>query len=820
MRNVILALLLIASAFCFNQASAQSGQARISGVVRNHDDKPVEAATVSLLRAKDATLVKTSLTDAEGRFEFENLKDDTCIITITSVGSAGYRSEPFAISSTTPVELPMVRLQNPDSALQGVTVTTTRPFVERKVDRTIVNPDALISNAGANTLEVLEKSPGVQVDISGTISLKGKAGVLVLIDDRPTHLSGAALANYLRSLPAGTLSSIEIMTNPPARYDAAGNAGVINIKLKKNTVKGYSGNFSTSYGQGFYPRNSNSFNFNYRINKVNFFSNLSYNITNDYQDLDIERNYLKSNGSLHSIFRQGSFIKNERRGANARIGMDYYISKKATMGIVLSGFSNPSKITTTSNADFLNSTKVTDSLITARNDQVEKLRNGSVNVNYSYKFNGKGRELTLNADHIRYKFNSDQALVTSSYLANGTPTSRYELIGNLPTKIDISSAKVDYVNPLKNGGNLEAGFKKSYINTENVANFFDRKNNTNTINYDLTNDFRYEESINAAYLNFNRDFKRVSLQMGLRLENTVIEGLQLGNAQKPDSAFGRTYTNLFPTFYFSYKLDTNNLHQMNFSYGRRIQRPNYQDLNPFIYPLDKFTYFAGNPYLRPTFSHNFDLAHTYKNMITTTLQYNYTKDIIQETIEQNGTLFISRPGNIGEQIDIGISVNASIQPKKIKWWTMQLYTEVMNNHFKGLLYGEKLDTRGTYWLVTGSSQFRINKLWSTEIGGFFKSSAVTGQFLAEPLGIMRVGASKRIMKEKGTVRFVLNDVFYSFQPRGRITSISNATATYHNYFDSRVATLSFSYRFSKGSSLKARQSGAADTEKSRVKTGN
>jgi hypothetical protein len=820
MRNIICTLFFLALAFCFNPASAQPGQGKISGVVRSQADKPVEAATVSLLRAKDSVLVKTSLTDTEGRFEFENLSDDTCIITITSVGFAGYRSEPFTISSSIPVELPMVRLQDPGAALQGVTVTATKSFIERRLDKTIVNPDALIANAGANTLEVLEKSPGVQVDVNGTISLKGKAGVLILIDDRPTHLSGAALASYLRSLPAGTLNNIEIMTNPPARYDAAGNAGVINIRLKKNIVKGFSGNFSTSYAQGFYPRTSNSFNFNYRINKVNFFSNLSYNINNDYQDLDIERNYLKNDGSLHSIFRQGSFIKNERRGANGRIGMDYYISKKATMGIVLSGFSNPAKITTTSNADFLNSNKVIDSLITARNDQEEKLRNGSINVNYNYKFDGQGRELTLNADHIKYKFNSDQALVTSTYLTDGTLRSSSNLIGNLPTRIGITSAKLDYVNPLKGGGNLEAGLKKSYINTENVANFFDRKNNVTTINYDLSNDFRYEEDINAAYLNFNRDFQRLSLQMGLRVENTVIKGNQLGNAQKPDSSFRRNYTSLFPTFYVSYKLDTNNLHQINFSYGRRIQRPNYQDLNPFIYPLDRFTYFAGNPYLQPTFSHNLELAHTYKNILTTTLQYNYTKDIIQETIEQNGNLFISRPGNIGEQIDIGVSINASIQPKKIRWWSMQLYSEVMNNHFRGVLYGEELDTRGTYWLLSGSSQFKINKLWSAELGGFYKSSAVTGQFLGDPIWIMRVGASKKITKEKGTVRFVLNDIFYSFQPRGRITGISNATATYHNYLDSRVATLSFSYRFSRGSSLKARQSGAADTEKSRVKTGN
>jgi len=817
MNYLLKTFLPLALALCCQQAQAQA-PGRLSGLVTNADNKPLEGATVSLVRVRDSVLVKAFITGADGRFEFMPLRADTCVVAVSFIGFASYASPALYVGPDQPVlDLPAIQLQGRSGETLGtVTVQAARPFVERRIDRTIINPDALISNGGANTLEVLEKSPGVQVDIDGSISLRGKQGVLVLIDDKPTHLSAAALASYLRSLPASVLNSIEIMTTPPAKYDASGNAGVINIRLKKNTVKGWSGSINASYAQGTYARSNNSISFNYRVNKVNFFGNVSGNTNNDYQTLDIERHYIQPNGSLNSIFRQHSFIKNQRRSMTARLGMDYYLSKKATFGVVLNGFRNPATVTTTSNADLLNAAMGMDSMIMAHNRQQETSKNGSVNLNFNYDFDGKGRTLTLNADRIHYGLDADQGLTTSTYLPDHSLKSQSQLTALLPTDIDITTAKADYVHPVKNG-RFEGGAKTTNIATDNIADFFNGVNGTTTVNYDLTNRFKYKERIQAAYVNASFDFNRLSVQAGLRLEHTGVDGHQLGNARKPDSAFTHTYTSLFPTFYLSYKLDSAGSNQLGLSYGRRIQRPNYQDLNPFVYPLDQFTFFAGNPYLQPTFSHNIELSHTYKNILTTTLQYSHIRDIIQETIEQNGTLFISRPGNIGQQTDIGISMNAGWQPGKIKWWTLQLYAEVINNHFKGILYNEPLDAQKTYWLFNGSSQFKLSKLWSAEVGGFYKSASVSGQFRSESVGLLRLSVQRKIFKERGSLKLTGNDVLYTFQPRGRIVSISNATATYHNYLDSRVVTIAFSYRLSKGSSLRARQSGASDTEKSRVK---
>ncbi|GAA3917105.1 TonB-dependent receptor [Chitinophaga oryziterrae] len=819
MKTIFFAALATGLFFLCPYTMAQSGSGKISGLI-TVGKKPADGATISLFRAKDNTLVKGAITNETGKFEIDNLRPDTFLVGVSYLGRGNYLTTPITLSDANSiVELPVIDLgggNNPVN-LKEVGVTAQKPFIERKIDRVVINPDVLISNAGSNALEVLEKAPGVQVD-GNVISLKGKQGVVVFIDDKPTYMSTQELANYLRSLPSGSIDIVEIMTNPPAKYDAAGNAGVINIRMKKIKVKGFNGSFSTTYGQGRYARSLNSLTLNYRLNKVNFFGVGSFNMTNDYQDLNIKRTYFKTDGNVDGAFVQESYIKNRRKSGNVRMGMDYYISKKSTFGIVLNGVSNPSDSRSRSLADMLNAGEVTDSVITSSNRQDEKWRSGSINLNYSYKFDSTGKEITANTDYIAYRSTSNQLLQTNVSLPDHTLFSSAALLSTSPTDIDIRTAMLDYKNPFKKGGSWEAGFKASFINTDNKADFFDQHNGENTVNYDLTNYFKYNEKIKAAYISFNKDFRRLSVQAGLRFENTEIKGHQLGNPEKPDSLFTRKYNSLFPTFYLSYKLDTTNTNELGFTYGRRIKRPNYQDLNPFLYPLDKYTSFAGNTFLQPAFSQNFELSHSYKNRITTTLQYSRIKDVIQETIEVNNGYFTSRPGNIGTQRNFGITVSTNF--KITGWWTVQqLYTELINNKFSGLLYNNQLNTDATYWMLNMNNQFTINKLWSAEIAGFYRTDMASGQFLTDRLWTMRVAVQKKLFKGNGNIKVLFNDIFYAFQPQGRIVNLTNTSSTYHNYLDSRLLMITFSYRFNKGATLKARQSGASDTEKSRVSGG-
>ncbi|MEI6265482.1 MAG: TonB-dependent receptor [Sphingobacteriia bacterium] len=815
MRVILSITAFLILSFIGTQTKAQG---TVSGTVLSPDGQKAEAAIVNLLRAKDSVLVKAVITDSIGQYEFLISKPGTYLISVSFQGASKYYSKPVGpINADQSVKIDPIQLMAKNAAtLDEVTVASKLPFVEKKIDRTVINPDALIANAGTNALEVLEKSPGIQVDINGNISLRGKQGVMVFIDDKPTYLSSADLANYLRSLPSSTLATIEIMTNPPAKYDAAGNAGIINIKLKRTKTKGVNGGINTSYGQGVYARSNNSFNLNYRVNKINFFTNLSYNINNSFQDLYIERQYFKPNTtSLNSTFNQNSYIKREATGFTGKIGFDYYIDKKSTFGMVLNGFVNETINTTTNNAQVGDANAQLQALVKAYSPSDRNFKNKSLNLNYSYKLNDKGKEISTNADYVGYNGVTDQYLLNSIYDANNNFVSKTNLISNLPSNIDIWAAKIDYLNPLKNGGRFEAGAKSSLVNTNNIANFYDEVNGVQKPNYDFSNNFTYKENINAAYINYNFNRKKFSFQTGLRFENTNIQGTQLGNPVRKDSSFTRAYNNLFPTIFMLYRVDSLGIHQLGLSVGRRINRPDYQSMNPFTYPLDRFTLYSGNPYLQPTFSQNIELSHTYKGRFTTAFEFTYVTDVISETIQQENGIFYSRPGNLGQQYSYSLSFNGAFNPAK--WWVLQLYTEITMNDFRSNVYGQQLNNKGTYWFLGPTNQFTINKKWSAELSGTYTTSVVTGQFITIPVWTMRMGFSKKILKDKGSLKFNLNDIFYSQQPGGDILAVANSSAKWKSFLDTRVATISFSYRFNKGKSLNARNTGGSDAEKGRVK---
>jgi hypothetical protein len=806
----ILAILLLMGNAGTLRAQSSS---RIKGQVVDVEKKPVVSASVALLLMRDSGLVKITITDEQGYFELEHIKPDAYVIKVTNVGFSNYSTGPVEVTAQdSSITLPAVQLERSGGqGLTGVTVTTSRSYIERKIDRTVVNVEALISNSGANALEVLEKLPGVMVGLNGGVSLKGKQGVVVLIDDKPTHLSGNELASYLRSLPSSVLDKIELMPNPPAKYDAAGNAGVINIRMKKVTTRGFNGSLTSSYGQGKYARFTNSVNFNYRYNKINLFGNLSYLVNNSYQELDLERFYRNSAGMLTSAFTQNSYFVTSQRTFNRRLGFDYSASAKTTWGVLLSGFVKPFTQTADNKSYMSGAHGQVDSVIFAHNREEIEWRNGGVNLNFRHKINNEGREISIDADHIRYSAQSDQSFINNVFDPQLSLKNSNQIIGSLPSDIHIFSAKSDYSQPLSNGMQMTAGLKWSLVETDNEANYFNRIGSSDFIDADKSNHFLYSEKISAAYMSMNREGERISMQIGLRLENTSANGHQI----KKDSVFNRNYTQLFPTAFFSYKLDTNGINQFNLTYGRRISRPNYQDLNPFLFPIDKFSYLAGNPFLKPQFSHNIELAHMYKDKFTTTLMYSHTKDLMFETVEQSGNIFISRTGNIGAKVNIGITSDIKINAGK--HLTAFVYSELINSKFRGNLYGQVLDNNITTWLVSFNNQFKLNKGWSAELSAFYRSKQLNGQFINDPVGQMSAGVQKKVLQNRGTVKVNVRDIFHTVQPRGKITNVAMAEANFHNYLDTRVATLSFTYNFGKGSGPRNRGNSAQD-EQNRIQT--
>jgi hypothetical protein len=798
----------------FIEKAARQNPYNIKGRVEGSDHKAAQFATIKLENTGRHQIVQSTLSDTVGYFNLQAAEKGDYLIHITAIGLDSL-SVALTLDAASTVQLPDITLYASTRHLNEVSVVGKKAFIEQKIDRTVVNVGSLISNDGANGLEVLEKSPGVIIDANGNISFKGKSGVLVLINGKPTYLAGADLAAYLKSLPSSTLDQIELMDNPPAKYDAAGDAGVFNIKTKKSKAAGFNGSFAASYGQAHYGQTSESLNLNYHQGKVNLFANAAYSINQAYRSLELDRDYFNPDGTPASAIKQAELIKAKNYNTNLKLGMDYYLSPKTTWGIVLTGKLSPGRLDNPSTDRLFGANGSLDSVVNATNHGNSNFNNGGVNLNYSHQFDDKGRALTFDLDYLKYTSTSDHHFLNQTFRPDGTLNYEQVITDHLPTGIQIYSAKTDYTHPIAGNAKLEAGLKSSYVNTDNAANYYDVNGGTSSVNDQLSNHFLYKENINAAYLNFNKGFKRFELQTGLRLENTNSDGHQLGNALHPDSSFSKHYTDLFPTAYLLYKLDSAGTQTLVASYGRRIGRPFYQDLNPFVLVSDKFTYSAGNPYLRPQFADNYKLAYNYSSVFSGALFYNHVSDLQSEVIRQQGQVFIDGTGNIGTANYFGASVNISLEPTR--WWQLNTYLQLIHNQFKGQLYASYLNQSSTYGQVNMTSQFSLPDGWSAELSGYYVSRFANGQSVIDPFGQLNGGIQKKILHNQAAIKFNVRDILNTYRADGQNNFIPNTTSTFNNRFNSQAFTLGFSYNFGTAVNKKKRDTGGAGTEENRVK---
>ncbi|HWJ90674.1 MAG TPA: TonB-dependent receptor [Flavisolibacter sp.] len=796
--------------------AAAQNTGTVSGRITDSTQRPLEGATIFLVSGAKGTPLKTALSDDKGGFVLEHIKPGNYKLIISMTGYNKDSSVTVALNEEKKdVNVGTVKLVSLPQNLQGVTVTAQRPPVERKIDRTVVNADQLLSAAGSTAMDVLERSPGVSVDNNGVISLKGKNSVTIFVDDKPTYLSGSDLENYLRSLPASSVDQIELMTNPPAKYDAAGGGGVINIRLKRTRVKGFNGSLNAAYTQGVYPKTNNSFNFNYRNDKFNTFGTITQNYATNFSDLTINRHFKRSDGSRYYDFLQSTYIKPSGLAFSAKVGADYYENEKNTFGVVVTGITRRGKRNNDNASRILNTNYQLDSTVVAHNTQDNSFKNGGINLNFRRRASKNGPEFSVDADYIHYGTGNVQAFNNFTYLADNSLSQQDRLDGNLPATIDIYSLKTDYTRPLKKGWKMDAGAKSSQTKTNNVADYFSTVNNVTEPDYDKTNHFIYKEIIHAAYINASHEGKRWSMQLGLRAENTVSDGKQLGNPAKPDSSFKRTYTSLFPTAYLNYKLDSSGKQTLTLDYGRRINRPYYQDLNPFISPLDKFTYYVGNPFLQPAYTHNIQFSYSYGSRVTVGLRYSSTLNNTNETIEiVNGTYY-SRPGNIGKVTNISGSLEGDLPLRK--WLSLGYYTEVTNIHSQTNFYTGFLDTQGTFWFVQPNLRFTFAKGWTAQIDGYYQTGLTANQFYLLERGRLNAGVSKKV-STKLTVRAAVNDILYTNINRGIINNLANTEANWRNANDTRTVTIALAYRFGKAiADLRKHNQNSAQQEQNRVK---
>lgn len=791
---------------------------KIKGTVIDGNTKTIESATITLHKAADSSIAKMSVADKTGKFEFDNVALGKYFVSISAIGHDKGFSEPIEVSaSNLMVTLKTIELVPQAKAISGVTVTSKKPFIEQKAGKTLINVEASPTNTGLNALELLEKSPGVTVDNDGNISLKGKQGVTILVDGKPTYMSGADLAALLKNMQSSALDQIEIMTNPPAKYDAAGNSGIINIKTKKGIVKGMNGSANASFTQGVYSRFNAGVNLNYRNEKINLFGGYNGGKYEGYNKLTIDRTiYQPDNKTIENLADQLSRPHFEGLYHNVKAGIDYYFTKKTVLGLVVNGNFNDNDEDPTSTSFMRFPDRSVKYSILSNGLNKRKWTGISNNINFKHTFDSTGREITADVDYAFYNNRSKTELNTQSFDEDGVKKDGDVILkGVIPSDIDIYSAKVDYVHPFKKGVKLEAGFKTSYVTTDNQVEYF-RNSGTGWNPDDRSNHFIYKENINAVYAIFSKSMKKWELSAGLRLENTNAKGQQIVR----DSSFKRDYTNLFPNVGLSYNASEKN--QFNFSYSRRINRPDYDDLNPFVFFLDSLTYGQGNPYLQPQFTHNFELSHTFNKFLTTTLNYTQTDDIITQMLRQEGEKTFQTRDNFNSMKQIGLAVMANF--KVTKWWNINLYTNVFNNHYEGIyqngMKNDPVDIQFTTFTGNMTNSFTIGKKgWNAELSGWYRTKGSEGLLVINDMGAMNAAVSKTILKKQGTLKLGVRDVLFTQQFSG-YAKYSNVDVNIAGRRDTRQVNLSFNYRFGKKNIApeRRRRTGATD-EQNRVNTG-
>ncbi|MDQ3279245.1 MAG: TonB-dependent receptor, partial [Bacteroidota bacterium] len=765
-------------------------------------------------------LVKVAVTDKGGQYDFINIKEGQYLLSVTSVGFGKKFSPAFTLAAAD-VTLPSLTMEPTAKDMNKVVVVATKPFIETKIDRTVVNVEASPSSAGSTALEVLEKSPGISVNSDGMISLRGKSGVIVMLDGKMTYLSAADLATLLKNMPATQLDQIEIMTNPSSKYDASGNAGVINIKTKKGRSNGFNGSITLGITSSIYrlngttyllPKSQNSFNFNLKQGKFNLFGNYNPNVFTGRNTMLLDRKF-SENGVITGSSDQETRFKFSNNNHSLKLGLDYAADKKNTIGIVLNGFVAHGKPTPTTRSTLRDAAGNVTSVMLSQTRNDNWFKNFSGNLNWKHTFDSTGKELTADFDYVRY--NNDQSLLleTDFYSATGAPVGDLLLRGNIPSAIDIYSFKSDLTIPYKNG-RLEAGVKSSFVSNDNIVDYHRQLTDKTWMADNRSNHFIYDENINAAYVNANKQLGKWSLQGGLRMENTNAKGLQVTN----DSTFIRNFTNLFPSAFVSYAANKNN--SVTLSYSRRITRPSYRDLNPFTFFLDSLTYAVGNPYLLPQFTHNMELSYAYKSRFIVGLNYNHTNDVISQIMRQDNIKQITfvTSENVAKFRNMGVSI--TIPVAIAKWWNTNFFTNIYNNQYKGVYNNEPIDIAFTSFSANMSNTFTIKPGFTTEISGFYRHKTVDQLTITEPLYQMSLAASKQIMKGKGTLRLNIRDPFAWQQFKGK-NQYGDIDMRMHSRPDIRQVTATFTLRFGKSTpqNQPRRRGSSSQEEQSRVGQG-
>ena len=776
-------------------ARAQS----INGTVTDNLGKPVAQAAVLLLKAADSSWLRSEVTNAQGHYSLAADAGDYLL----QVAAAGFirQTQSCSIKKDNPRTLDF-KMAPQTAALEEITVRSKVPFIQAKPGMMVVNVENSAASAGSNALELLQRSPGVQVDPQGAISMRGKAGVDVYVDGRPSRLSGDQLTAYLKSMTAEEIAQLELITQPGAKYDAAGTAGIINIRTRSVRKQGLNGNLSGTASRATEAFGNLSGKITYRRNKLTLYASEYFNYVNNHNTLEVDRRFFKQGTAEPS----GNVTTSQRlqyvsRFHRIKTGGEYALSDNTTIGIRAQlPIGHPEM-------DYNNLTSINDlpsgttTYTSGRRSMENRWHEQELGLLGRHRFKDEG-ELSFDGFIVGNKSADHGLFINEQVDANGTAFSAPDLWDmSFPVAIRLISAQSDYTRPLDKKTKLEAGLKYTNVAIDNIADYRIPDNSGTFVPDTLRSTrFQYDETVAAAYGSLSRTFNpKLEAQAGLRAEQTIGEG----RVVKTGESFKRDYLSLFPTLFASYKADS--LNTLTFSYGRRLDRPNYYLLNPSRNYIDMYSYSVGNPRLLPQFINNFELGYSWKGELTATLSYMRADGIISDFFVQDDATKTAYEihDNIAGFSQGGLSVNYH---KVVKpWWTTNLYGDVYLREFTGNYYGTEYRQQGSSYSFNMSNQLSLGHGWNAEVGGWFNGPALNTVFTRSlALGSLDVGLSKKLLSDSLTVKLAFNDVLGT-QEYHSSNRFANFDTDVSSTWDARRAVLSVNYSFGKSIDLMQRK---------------
>jgi len=773
---------------------------KIIGRIVDNKKQPLEFANVSLLSSKSNKYIQGEVSNNNGEFVFDKVSRGDYILSVTLVGYVKNESEKVVIDSDNKLVEKNIILKENEIQLSTVEVKAKKKFIEQTVDKMVVNPEASVTSAGDNVYEILRKVPGVTIDNNENISLKGKQGVMILIDEKPTYVSADQLATLLKSMQGKNVERIEIMENPPARFDAEGNAGIINIKTKHNKAPGFNGSVNAGTNIASKTRENGGLDLNMNFGRLNVYGNYSYYGWAGWNYLDATRRFTSTElaGSYQLINSEDNY---HGHAHNYKIGADYFIKKNHVLSVMFRGNTGSNMDAANGKTSFADINKTIDTSLITVSSNPNRWDNKTYNVNYKWDIDSTGRSLSVDADYARFFFRASSDQNSDFFDTNGNRINKVSTIhSEQGSDIDVITAKIDYVHPFNKDYQFETGVKTSFVTNDS---------RNDMVGYINQHDkFVYTENIQAGYVNGKAQFNKTSLQLGLRLENTNSSG----NSVSTNQVNKTSYLRLFPSFFVQQTLTANQ--SINFSYSYRIGRPNYNMLNPFVWTLDPYTSNTGNPLLSPQFTHAAKFTHTYKSMFITSIGYNYTNDLYSMVLYQNDVTKVVTQSmeNLSNCFDFNAS--ETIQLPVTKWWNLNGTVTGMYNEVNSNVGGSASFKR---WCFNGNltNTFTLPYNMNLELSGYYTSYQLSGNVTLNPRYNIDFGLQRKFMKDKFMIKASVSDIFDT-NSSGGYSKYNNVDIVFKNTHDSRRLNVSVSYRFGKDDfKTRANRATASSEEESR-----